>query len=347
MPEPALLQSRDELWAAIHAERAKLADDLAQLDDDRWATPSLCGRWTVEQVVAHLTAAASTGGFRWFRSVLGARFDFDLHNDRRLAERRGATPSETLDRFRAAIPNTTAASGHIPAWLGEVVVHAQDIRRPLGIDCTPAVNALTTVATFYASSDFTVASKTATSGARAGSHRRTIPARRRSARARYDRRPDDGHGQARDLLRRTGRPRRPGPACPLPSEGQVAAAGRCGPARRRSVAAGTCTARLVTVELAKDDGRVSALWTAVQAVVDAEDPEGLLAAGAPADEYSVEVPDLVQLVSEQRVTAAGVLAVWEHWFGPESSLKRRADALERLTEGLSRMSPASDDRGTR
>jgi hypothetical protein len=103
----------------------------------------------------------------------------------------------------------------------------------------------------------------------------------------------------------------------------------------------------VTVEPAKNDGRVSALWTAVQAVVDAEDPEGLLAAGAPADEYSVEVPDLVQLVSEQRVTAAGVLAVWEHWFGPESSLKRRADALERLTEGLTRLSPASDDRGTR
>ena len=164
MPEPALQQSRDELWAAIHAERAKLADDLAQLDDDRWAKLSLCGRWTVKQVVAHLTAAASTGGFRWFRSVLGARFDFDLHNDRRLAEHRGATPSETLDRFRAAIPNTTAASGHTPAWLGEVVVHAQDIRRPLGIDCTPAVNALTTVATFYASRDFTVASKTAASG---------------------------------------------------------------------------------------------------------------------------------------------------------------------------------------
>jgi uncharacterized protein (TIGR03083 family) len=60
--------------------------------------------------------------------------------------------------------NTTAASGHTPAWLGEVVVHGQDIRRPLGIGRTPAVKALTTVATFYASRDFTVASKTATSG---------------------------------------------------------------------------------------------------------------------------------------------------------------------------------------
>lgn len=58
------LQTRDDLWAAIHAERAALAEDLAGLSDEQWATPSSCGRWTVEQVVAHLTAAASTGGFR-------------------------------------------------------------------------------------------------------------------------------------------------------------------------------------------------------------------------------------------------------------------------------------------
>lgn len=166
MPEPAVLQTRDELWSAIHAERAALAEDLAQLDEVQWAVPSLCGRWTVEEVVAHLTAAASIGGFRWFRSVLAARFDFDLHNDRRLAEHRGATPAETLDRFRAAMNNRTAASGHMPAWLGEVVVHAQDIRRPLGIDATPTVDALTAVATFFVSRDFTVASRTAAAGLR-------------------------------------------------------------------------------------------------------------------------------------------------------------------------------------
>jgi len=88
----------------------------------------------------------------------------------------------------------------------------------------------------------------------------------------------------------------------------------------------------------KEDGQVRAVWSAVKAVIDVEDPEGLLAAGAPADEYSVEVPNLAQLVAEQRVTAAGVLAIWEHWFGPGSSLQRRPDALERLTERLKRLS---------
>jgi uncharacterized protein (TIGR03083 family) len=166
VPEPVLLTTRDELWSAVHTERAALAEDLAGLDDDQWATPSLCGRWTVEEVVAHLTAAASIGTVRWSASILGARFDADLHNARRLAEHRGATPAETLDRFRAVVTSTRAASGHTPAWLGEVVVHAQDIRRPLGIGRTPSVESVIAVASFYASRDFAVASRTAAAGLR-------------------------------------------------------------------------------------------------------------------------------------------------------------------------------------
>ena len=149
---------RDTLWAATHAERAALAEDLADIDDAQWAQPSLCGCWTVEEVVAHLTAAASTGRLRWLASVLGARFDFDLHNARRLAEHRGATPAETLERFRRVITTSIGPSGDTAAWLGEVVVHAQDIRRPLGIARTPAVASVTEVARSYARRDFTVPS---------------------------------------------------------------------------------------------------------------------------------------------------------------------------------------------
>src|SRR4051812_25631506 len=83
------------LWNAIHAERGALADDLAGLTPAQWATPSLCGDWTVEEVVAHLTAAASLGRRRWIASMLGARFDPAVHNARRPAEHRGATPAET------------------------------------------------------------------------------------------------------------------------------------------------------------------------------------------------------------------------------------------------------------
>jgi uncharacterized protein (TIGR03083 family) len=154
------------LWAAAHAERAALANDLAGLDEAQWAQRSLCGRWSIEEVVAHLSAAATTGRARWLLSMIGARFDTDVHNARRLAEHRGHTPNETLQRFRTVIDSTTAPTGHTAAWLGEVVVHAQDIRRPLRLPGRPPVPVVTEVARFYAARDFAVNSRTAAKGLR-------------------------------------------------------------------------------------------------------------------------------------------------------------------------------------
>jgi uncharacterized protein (TIGR03083 family) len=157
-------RQNDHLWALAHAERSALAEDLSSLRAEQWQHSTLCGQWNVEQVIAHLTAAASLNQWQWLRSMLGARFRPDLHNQRRLAEHRGRTPEETLDRFRAVIRSTTAPSGHTPAYLGEVVVHAQDIRQPLGLPRTPSVEALTPVAEFFARHDFTVASRTSVTG---------------------------------------------------------------------------------------------------------------------------------------------------------------------------------------
>ncbi|MEE3849896.1 maleylpyruvate isomerase family mycothiol-dependent enzyme [Gordonia sp. LSe1-13] len=150
--------------ASIHAERAALAADLTGLDAAQWHHATLCAEWDVEQVVAHLTAVASVGRWRWIRSIVGARFRPDVHNRRRLAEHLGATPEETLDRFQRVITSTVTPSGHIPAYLGEVVVHAQDIRHPLGLTATPSADALVPVAEFYARRDFTVAGRTHSAG---------------------------------------------------------------------------------------------------------------------------------------------------------------------------------------
>jgi uncharacterized protein (TIGR03083 family) len=158
-------RSRDDhLWALAHAERTALAEDLSGLDPEQWRHNTLCGQWDVEEAVAHLTAAASLNQWRWVRSMLSARFNTDVHNQRRMADHRGVTPTETLDRFRAIICSTTAPSGHAPAYLGEVVVHAQDIRQPLGLPRSPSVDALTPVAEFFARRNFTVPSRTAIAG---------------------------------------------------------------------------------------------------------------------------------------------------------------------------------------
>src|ERR1700733_374053 len=149
----------DRLWALAHAERAAVADDLSGLSDEQWRHRTLCGQWDVEEVIAHLTATASLGQWKWLRSMAAARFRPAVHNQRRLAEHRGSTPAATLDRFRAILESTTAPSAHIPAYLGEVVVHAQDIRHPLGLARAPSLEALTPVAEFFAQRNFTVPSR--------------------------------------------------------------------------------------------------------------------------------------------------------------------------------------------
>lgn len=154
----------DRLWALAHRERAALAEDLSSLSAGQWRHSTLCGQWDVEQVVAHLTAAASLNQWQWLRSMLGARLRPDVHNERRLAEHRGTTSADTLERFRAVLDSVTAPSGHTAAFLGEIVVHAQDIRRPLGLTHTPGIEALTPVAEFYARRDFAVNSRTQVAG---------------------------------------------------------------------------------------------------------------------------------------------------------------------------------------
>lgn len=152
------------LWTMIHAERNALAEDLSQLGEAAWTTPSLCAGWTVEDVVAHLTAGATLGRFRWLASMITARFDDSRHNQRWITEHRGATPTDTLHRFRDIIDSTLAPSGHTEAWLGEVIVHGADIRRPLGVNHRPPTHAITAVADFFSRRDFTVASASTVDG---------------------------------------------------------------------------------------------------------------------------------------------------------------------------------------
>lgn len=111
-----------------------------------------------EEVVAHLTAVARTGRVRWIRSFAGAAFDTDRHNRRRLREQLRGTLRATLGNVLDSIPLRVAPFGDPAAWLGETIVHAEDIRRPLGITRAYPIDPLTEVARFYAAKDFAVTS---------------------------------------------------------------------------------------------------------------------------------------------------------------------------------------------
>ena len=158
--------STEQHWALIRAERTRLAEDLAALRPAQWSAPTLCTDWSVDEVVAHLTAGASTGRWAWMRSIAAARFRPEVHNARRLAEHRGTTPEQTLERFRRVADSRVAPTGDLWAWLGEVVVHGSDIREPLGIKTAPDPAAVLVVAEGYARKDFAVASRTMAKGLR-------------------------------------------------------------------------------------------------------------------------------------------------------------------------------------
>lgn len=123
----------DRVWALVHSERAALVDDLTLLDDELWATPSLCPGWTVHDVAAHLVDNARASLWRLGWSMARAGFNFDRQNQNGVDRERGATPRETLERLRAVAHRTDTPPVDRASRLVEEIVHGEDIRRPLGI----------------------------------------------------------------------------------------------------------------------------------------------------------------------------------------------------------------------
>jgi hypothetical protein len=76
----------------------------------------------------------------------------------------------------------------------------------------------------------------------------------------------------------------------------------------------------------------AALRAALLAVIDRHDPEGLLAMGAPPDEYEPEAAALARVRGGGTpITAELLVAVWERWFGPGSGFVSRAGQAELAT----------------
>lgn len=157
------MEKRD-FWPVIHAERLRLVDALSSLGPERWREPTLCGDWSVSHVVAHLTAAANTGTAAWLISIVLAGFNPALHNERRLRKYLKATPAETLATFRSSATKTVSPTKDYAAMLGEVIVHGQDIARPVGVPLVPDPSGVHEVACFFATRDFAVNSKSLVKG---------------------------------------------------------------------------------------------------------------------------------------------------------------------------------------
>jgi len=126
----------------VHAERRALLSDLERLSPEQWDTPSLCGEWSVHDVVAHLTASAKTTRLGFVVGMVRARGDFDRDNAAGVARERRAAPADALAAFRSILDSTCTPPAPLDTRLVEAVVHGEDIRRPLGLTGSYPVEAV-------------------------------------------------------------------------------------------------------------------------------------------------------------------------------------------------------------
>ena len=153
-----------DIWAFVAAERGALADDLALIPAADWGLTSLCPDWTIRDVVAHLIASSRATPGRIFTSWVSHGFNVRATMLDGMAQAAGESPAQTLENFRAIQHVTRSIPGREVGVLGEILVHAEDIRRPLGLRRAYPREALRLVADAFAKSTFPVGGKARVAG---------------------------------------------------------------------------------------------------------------------------------------------------------------------------------------
>lgn len=119
------------LMAMARAERADLADFLATLAPPDWATPSLCARWSVKDVVAHVVSYDELDTRGLLKRFVKGRIV--RANQLGVDELAPLSPQQLLDLLRRHLQPQG-----LPAGFGGMIalvdgtIHHQDIRRALG-----------------------------------------------------------------------------------------------------------------------------------------------------------------------------------------------------------------------
>jgi uncharacterized protein (TIGR03083 family) len=121
------------LGAATRDETLDLAERLAGLTDEQWNAPSLCDQWRVRDVLAHVVAGAQGAfGVGWiFRSLVRHGFNYNrwvAADGQRRGQQDPAVLLMALRNAAARPPGARPVGG-----LMHVLIHGQDVCRPLGI----------------------------------------------------------------------------------------------------------------------------------------------------------------------------------------------------------------------
>jgi uncharacterized protein (TIGR03083 family) len=145
-----------QIWSTIHQERHALAKDLEQVKDADWNTASLCEGWSVRDVLAHMTGTAQMTPAKFFPRLISSGFSLPKLQQKDIKR---INAGDTLAAFKGEATSTTSPPGPKLTWLGETLVHADDIRRPLGIKYDYPPEAAAAVADSYKGSNLVIGAK--------------------------------------------------------------------------------------------------------------------------------------------------------------------------------------------
>ena len=131
---------------AVRSARLELADYLDRLDPNDWNRPSLCGGWTIEEVVAHLTLSTTGTWTGFIVGMIRNLGNFDRWNAESAREQaRRHTPDELVSMLRdQADTNDHSPGSSTLDQLVDLLVHGQDISRAVSspLDTPPHATAV-------------------------------------------------------------------------------------------------------------------------------------------------------------------------------------------------------------
>lgn len=155
-----------DTWKYIHEERVRLAETLASLTPEQWSANSWCKGWSVKDTAGHVLAAAEQTPLNFFKEIIGAGFKFDVFADRAARRLAMLEPTEIVRRLKARTTTTNRPPAPVMTMLGEIVVHGEDIRRPLGLQHRTPEEALIAVADSWKNSNLLIGAKRRITGLR-------------------------------------------------------------------------------------------------------------------------------------------------------------------------------------
>src|ERR1700722_4947403 len=138
-----------DMQSMVHAERRSLAEFLDTMTPQQGTAPTYCDKWNVQDLVGHLTAAGNITAPHFFGGFIKTGFNFNKFVEGDLRQYAQGTPAEVRTRFDAIIDSNKKPPGPAYVALGEVMVHGEDIRRPLGVKGDHPREHLTTLAELY------------------------------------------------------------------------------------------------------------------------------------------------------------------------------------------------------